>query len=129
MPRRGLLSIDELRECLVTPSGSDNDAAVPSLPEMDTLSPQEQNEVLNEVLASASGDGRMPVQIVGLDPGQRELAVLSDPDREPRTRADLRRQQEQQHLLHGEGGASVTAVGPLRLRYTAAQRRRDMQPS
>ena len=110
LPRRGLLSVDELRGRLL--GNAAETLPIATVAELDGLAPREQNEVLNGQLAATCG-GSLPFRVVGLDPGKHELAVLSDPDFEPARRREAR----------AEG------LVPRRLRYTLPQRRQAMRPA
>ena len=117
LPRCGLLSVDELAARVVgahsAADEADADAPRPLGPsDVDGLSPRDQNAILNKALEDACG-GTVPFQTIGLDPGMRELAVLSDPDFEPARRP---------HELHPK-------QQPLRLRYTQPQRRDATRPA
>lgn len=140
LPRRGLISVERLREAVLgSEKAPELTAALRS--EIDGLSPQQQNELLNELL------GWLPFTIVGADPGLWELLVLINPDLVPPRRKDAeaalgpdRPPSPSLGLL--PDGHSVPRPPPRwrgdaqclgearrrQQRYTQPQRREDMKP-
>jgi hypothetical protein len=116
LPRRGLITIERLRESLF---GSEPPPTLDSstVEELDGLSAQEQNEVLNDVLA---GVCELPT-IVGGDPGMRELLRLCNPDL---TWTD-RRERDKVRNAFGDVKDWQAWCEQLRCGYNLVQRREE----
>ena len=68
LPRRGLVSVEKLRECLVGDDAAHIRPTGESMERLNELSPQHQNAELNAKISELCG-GEVPVTIVGGDPG------------------------------------------------------------
>lgn len=148
LPRRGLVSVEKLRECLVGDDAAHIRPTGESMERLNELSPQHQNAELNAKISELCG-GEVPVTIVGGDPGMRELLVLSNPDLEWHSRREREAvlgptRPPSPSLTYGVDDAAPPPPPPLRSdgdrlpdyyaparrqRYTLPQRRLAMAPA
>lgn len=122
LPRRGLITVDSLRESLFS-SEDVQKIPQPIIDELDGLSAQDQNEVLNDILSVRCD---LPT-IVGGDPGMWELLRLSNPDLVPRTRKHRDALGATDYRISDDVWKEM--CGEQRCGYTLKQRREESAPA
>jgi len=116
LPRNGVLTVEQLRTSLF---GSE-DVPVHTVDSLSvsSLGALHQNPVLNDAIQQCSIRDLPPIVWLGDDPGNHELAVISNPD-------FLWHRHKDRKAHVQAGGITV----PHTVRYTARQRRNDTTPA